>query len=118
LYTDSLLGEAMGLRPLVLMAAEILKTPVLKERFRTEAEGWLRLAGQVFEKWTVRGCWREVGGGGLWVVPAFGIERQTGHWTDGYAQRKTAGFSNPANKQNHIACWLIAMHDATGKAVY
>ena len=30
--TDSLLGEAMGLRPIVLMAAEILKTPTLDRK--------------------------------------------------------------------------------------
>jgi hypothetical protein len=28
------------------------------------------------------------------------------------------GFSMPANKQNHIAQWLLAMHEVTGKAVY
>ena len=33
LLTDSLLGEAMGLRPIVLTAAEIQRTPALKEKF-------------------------------------------------------------------------------------
>jgi hypothetical protein len=116
--TDSLLGEAMGLRPIVLMAAEILKTPTLKNKFGSRADAWLKLAGQVFEKWNSRGSWREVEHGGLWVVPAFGIDPQTGNWTDGYARRPTDGFSNPDNKQNHIARWLLAMHDATQKTVY
>lgn len=118
LYTDSLLGEAMALRPVVLMAGEILQVPGLKQRFGSQAEGYLKLAGEVYEKWLSRGCWREVKGGGLWVVPAFGIARQSGKWTEGYANRNTEGFSNPANKQNHIARWLIALHDVTGKAAY
>jgi len=70
--TDSLLGEAMGLRPVVLMADVILKTPALKARFGPHAEGWLQLAGQIFAKWDARDCWREVKEGGLWIVPDFG----------------------------------------------
>jgi hypothetical protein len=116
--TDSLLGEAMGLRPLVLMAREIQSVPALKEKFGPRAQAWLELAGRVFEKWDARGCWREVKAGGLWVVPAFGIDAKTGGWTDGYARRATEGFSNPDNKQNHIARWLLALHDATRKPVY
>ena len=116
--TDSLLGEAMGLRPIVLMAGEIQATRALKEKFGPRADAWLKLAGQVFEKWDSRGCWREVTEGGLWVVPAFGIDAKTGRWTDGYARRATDGFSNPDNKQNHIAKWMLAMHDVTRKPVY
>jgi len=118
LLTDSLLGEAMGMRPIVLMADVILKTPTLKEKFGPRAEAWLTLAGRIFEKWDARGCWREVKAGGLWVVPDFGIDAKTGGWTDGYVRRTTDGFSNPDNKQNHIARWLLAMHDVTGKPVY
>jgi hypothetical protein len=118
LLSDSLLGEAMGLRPVVLMAAEILKTPALKAAYGPRAEAWLTLAGEVFAKWDARGCWRETAGGGLWVVPAFGLDDKTGGWTDGYARRTTDGFSNPDNKQNLIARWLLAMHDVTGKPVY
>jgi hypothetical protein len=118
LLTDSLLGEAMGLRPLVLMAGEIRKTPALEAKFRAPAETWLKLAETIFEKWDDRGCWREVEAGGLWVVPAFGIDAKTGNWTDGYARRAIDGFSNPDNKQNHIARWLLALHDVTRKPVY
>jgi hypothetical protein len=118
LLTDSLLGEAMGLRSIVLMAEEIQKTPALKEKFGSRSQAWLKLAGEVFEKWDSRGCWREVKGGGLWIVPAFGIEAKNGGWTDGYARRATDGFSNPDNKQNHIARWLLAMHDVTKQPVY
>lgn len=118
LYTDSLLGEAMALRPVVLMADEILKKPALKDRFGLQAEAYLKLAGQIFEKWDSRCCWRQVKDGGLWVVPSFGIDRQTGEWTGGYAGRSVDGFSNPDNKQNHIARWLIAMHDVTNKLIY
>jgi len=118
LYGDNLLGEAMMLRPAVLMADVILKTPSLKAKYGGKADSHLKLAQQVFEKWDSRGCWREVKDGGLWVVPPFGIDRKTGQWTEGYARRKTDGFSHPANKQNLIALWLIAMHDVTKKPVY
>lgn len=117
-YTDSLLGEAMVLRPVVLMADEILKTPALKGKFDSQAQAYLRLAERVFEKWDSRGCWREIANGGLWVVPLFGIDPKTGQWTEGYARRDTDGFSNPDNKENHIARWLIAMYDVTRKPVY
>ncbi len=118
LYSDSLLGEAMMLRPVVLMADEILKTPALEQKWGRKARGYLQLAGQTFEKWEARDCWRSVNDGGLWVVPTFGIDRQSDQWTEAYRQRKTEGFSNPANKQHHIARWLIAMHDVTRKPVY
>jgi len=116
--TDSQLGEAMGLCPLVLMAADVAKTPALKEKYGAKAAEYLRLAEQTFEKWDSRGAWRTVKEGGVWVVPPFGIDTKTGQWTDGYAQRATDGFSHPANKQNFIAIWLIALHDATKKPVY
>ena len=116
--TDSMLGEAAALRPVVLMADKILQTPALKAKFGPRAEAWLKLAGEVYEKWVARGCWREVKDGGLWVVPTFGIEPQTGKWTEGYERRNTDGFSNPANKENGIALWLLAMYDVTKKPEY
>lgn len=118
LYTDSLLGEAMALRPVVLMAGEIQKAPALQKKFGTQVEQYLKLAHQIFDKWVARGCWREVKEGGVWVVPEFGIDRATGKWTEGYARREQEGFSNPANKQNHIARWLEAMHKVSDKPVY
>ena len=117
-YTDSLLGEAMGLRPVVLMADEVLKTPALKDKFGPQAQGYLKLAEQVFEKWDSRGCWRGVADGGLWVVPFFGIDPKTGNWTEGYSRRNTDGFSNPDNKENHIARWLLVMYHVTSKPIY
>ena len=117
-YMDKLLGEAMVLRPIVLMSAEILKTPTLKEKYGQKAEGYIKLAEQMFKKWDSRGCWREVNGGGVWVSPPFSIDRKTGKWTEGYEQRKTDGFSFPNNMQNYIARWLIAMYDVTEKPVY
>ena len=118
LYSDSLLGEAMFLRPVVLMADEILRMASLKEKFGARAEEFLKLAEMIFEKWDARGCWRETKDGGVWVVPEFGIDRQSGTWTDGFARRNESGFSNPDNKQNHIARWLVAMADVTKKPVY
>jgi hypothetical protein len=118
LYSDSLLGEAMALRPAVLAAHDILDDPKANAKFGEQAKTWLKLSENVFEKWIARDCWRETKEGGVWVVPTFGIDRQTGQWTESYARRSTDGFSNPDNKQNMIALWLLAMHDATGKAVY
>ncbi|MGQ9699186.1 MAG: hypothetical protein ACUVRO_14475, partial [Armatimonadota bacterium] len=118
LLMDSMLGEAMALRPIVLMANTILHTPSLKGKYGGRAKEYIRLAEQVFAKWDSRGCWREVKEGGLWVVPPYGLEPSMDRWTDGYGRRFTDGFSHPANKQNHIACWLIAMYDVTGKKVY
>jgi len=118
LYTDNMLGEAMALRPTVLMANAILKTPSLRKRYGDKARGYISLAEQTFRKWDARGCWRQVKVGGLWVAPPFGIDKRTGRWTDGYARRTTDGFSLPANKQNHIARWLLAMYDVTHKLIY
>lgn len=115
---DSLLGEAMLLRPVVLAAAEIRKSPSLRAKWGEKAQSYLNLAEQTFQKWDSRDCWREVKAGGLWVVPAYGIDPRTGQWSAGYELRKTTGFSNPDNKQNHIARWLLAMRDATHKPVY
>lgn len=118
LYTDNILGEAMMLRPAVLMAGTILKTPSLKAKYGSKATTYIKLSEDTFTKWDSRGCWRNVKEGGVWVVPVFGIDQQTGKWTDSYARRQTDGFSLPANKQNAIARWLLAMYDVTGKAIY
>jgi hypothetical protein len=115
---DSLLGEAMMLRPITLMAGEILRMPTLASKWGVKASEYLALAGRIFEKWDSRGCWRAVGDGGVWVVPGFGIDRKSGGWSAGYGRRMSAGFSNPANKQNHIARWLLALHDVTKKPLY
>ena len=116
--TDNQLGEAMMLRPMLLAAGAIRKSPALKARYGAKAEQYVKLSEQVFEKWSSRGAWREVKDGGLWVVPPFGLDAKTGKWTDGYDRRNTDGFSLPANKQNLIATWLIAMYDVTTKPVY
>src|SRR5579862_2466292 len=110
LYTDSLLGETMGLRPTVLMADAILKSPALKEKYGDKARGYIALAERTFEKWNSRGCWRDLkDGGGVWVVPAFGLDADGTHWTAGYDKSFTDGFTNPDNKENIIATWMLAM---------
>jgi len=118
LYTDSLLGEAMAFRPVVLISAEIKSNPALRSKYGSKADSYLRLAEQTYIKWMSRGCWRDLGVGGVWVVPAFGIDQKSGQWTSGYSNRLTSGFSNPDNKENAIAEWLLAMYDATGREVY
>jgi hypothetical protein len=115
---DSMPGEAMMLRPVVLMANEILKTPALKTKWGTKAQSYLELAEQTFQKWDSRDAWRDAKVGGLWVVQYFGIDPKTGQWTEGYARRKAEAFSHPDNKENLIARWLIAMFDVTKKPVY
>ncbi|MDB5289429.1 MAG: hypothetical protein JWL69_670 [Phycisphaerales bacterium] len=118
LLTDNILGEAMALRPMVLMAGTVRQTPALKAKYGEKANEYLELAEQVFKKWDSRGCWREIETGGVWVVPPFGIDRKNDRWTDGYERRKTDGFSLPANKQNLVALWLIALYDVTGNKLY
>ena len=118
LVTDSQLGEAMALEPIVLAADQIRKSPSLREKYGAKADEYIKLAEQTFQKWDSRGAWRKTPAGGLWVVPPFGIDQATGRWTAGYEARTTDGFSLPANKQNLVACWLIAMHQATGKPIY
>jgi len=118
---DSLLGEVMALRPVVLLSGEILKDASLKAKFGPQAEKYLRLADQVYEKWDRRGAWRETKDGGIIpVVLPFGIDVQTGKWTNGYETRNAPGkgFSLPNNKANHVARWLLALSDVTGKPVY
>ncbi len=119
--TDSLLGEAMALRPVVLMSREILRTPALKEKYGAKAESYLRLSQQVYEKWDKRGAWRETKDGGvIGVVLPFGIDQKSGGWTASYLTRNAPGngFSLPDNKANLISRWLLAMFDATGNPIY
>jgi hypothetical protein len=118
---DSLLGEAMCLRSVVLMAGEIRKDPALKEKYGAKAESYIKLAEQTFEKWDKRGAWRDTeGGGNISLVLPFGIDAETAKWTAGYETRNAPGngFSHPNNKANHTARWLTAMFDVTGKPVY
>ena len=108
-YTDIEVGDAMFLRPMVLMAGEILKTPALKEKYGAKAEEYLKLSEQMFEKWDSRGAWRETKEGGLWVVPPFGFDPKTGKWTDGYEQRKN-GRQLPAGQQGELHRPVDARH--------
>jgi hypothetical protein len=120
-YANSLLGEAMALRPVVLMAGLILKEPALAPKYGAKARAYIELSERTFRKWNERGAWRETGdGGGIWVVLPFGIDQGTGKWTDAYDKRNEpgTGFSLANNKANHTAGWHLAMHEATGKTVY
>jgi len=118
LYTDNILGEAMALLPVIRAAGAIGRSPALQAKHGAKADQYVALSEQVFAKWDARCAWREVSEGGVWVVPEFGIDKQTHGWTSGYATRQTTGFTLPANKQNFIAQWLLAMHDRTGKPIY
>lgn len=120
-YADSMVGEAMALRPIVLMSADILKTPTLKAKYGEKAQSYIDLAERIFTKWDSRGAWRDTEeGGGVPIVLPFGIDQKTGGWTDGYKDRHYlhVGFSYPDNKANLIGMWLLAMYDATGKPIY
>jgi len=120
-YADSLLGEAMVLQYVVRMSGEILQTPSLEEKFGAKARTYIALAEKVFEKWDNRGAWRDTAGGGLVTVELpFGIDKNTGTWTDGYQNRHATadGFTHQDNKANRIACWLLAMFDVTHKPIY
>lgn len=115
---DSMLGEAMILRPMVLMANEIRKTPALKAKWGGKADSYIELAERTFDKWDSRDAWRNCQVGGIWVIQYFGIDRATGKWTEGFARRKSEAFSHPDNKENFIALWLVSMFDVTKKPIY
>jgi hypothetical protein len=120
-YADSMLGEAMVLAPVVLMAAEMERAPLLKEKYGSRAEDYIKLAEQIFAKWDKRGAWREAYSGGVVSVELpFGIDQKTGNWTGEYEIRNAhgVGFSHQDNKANLIANWLLAMFDATAKPIY
>ena len=119
-YADSMLGEAMALTPIVLMAAEINATS-LAEKYGSKADDYIRFAELIFTKWDSRGAWREDGAhGAITVELPFGIDQTGRSWIGEYDRRNElhVGFSHPDNKANLIARWLLAMYDATGKAVY
>lgn len=119
-YADSLLGEAMVLRPVVLTSAAILKAPALTARYGVKARSYLELARRTFEKWDRRGAWRTTETGMITIVLPYGIDRTTGRWTDGERTRDDphVGFSHPDNKANLVALWLLAMADTTGIPLY
>ena len=120
-YADSLLGEAMALRPVVLMSMQILKEPQLRDHYAAKAKNYIRLSETIFEKWDRRGAWRDTEGGDtISVILPFGIDRNTSKWTSGYDVRNAPGngTSHPNNKANLIACWLLTMFDATGDTKY
>jgi hypothetical protein len=119
-YADSLLGEAMVLRPVVLAAAVILKTPALAADYGSKARGYLELARRTFEKWDRRSAWRTTETGMITIVLPYGIDTTTGAWTDGERTKDNpnVGFSHPDNKANLVALWLLAMADVTGTPVY
>jgi hypothetical protein len=121
LDADSLVGEAMALRPIVLLSGVILSSPTLHERYGSSAAKYIGLAEEVFKKWDERGAWRDTDGGGMIsIVPPFGIDRKAMRWTAGYDDRKShdVGFSHPDNKANLVATWLLAMYDVTKKSLY
>jgi hypothetical protein len=120
-YADSLLGEAMVLQYVVRMSGAILQTPPLANKYGAKARAYIALAERVFEKWDKRGAWRHTARAGMVTVELpFGIDKNTGMWTDRYQDRysTTVGFSHQDNKANLIACWLIAMFDVTHKPIY
>jgi hypothetical protein len=53
------------------------------------------------------------------VVGYYGIDKD-GNWTAGPEARQdpNLAFSHPNNKANHVARWMLALWDVTGKAVY
>jgi hypothetical protein len=120
-YADSLLGEAMALRPIVLMASTILNDPALAGRFGAAAQSHLELACHIHQKWERRAAWRTTAGNGMIsIVLPYGIDQATGRWTPGERDSRNLGigFSHPGNKANLVALWLLAMADATGNSKY
>jgi hypothetical protein len=80
----------MMFRPVVLAAAAITKSPTLEPKWGTRARAHQHVAEQIFQKWDARDCWRSVKEGGLWMVPAFGVDRRSPNQSSaGYADRLT-----------------------------
>ena len=120
-FADSLVGEATALTPVVQMSTKIIRTPGLSEKYGARAEGYIGFSKEIFEKWNSRGSWREAQGGGMIsVVLPFGMVSGRGAWTPGYDKRHdpSIGFSHPDNKANLVACWLLAMTDATNNPIF
>jgi hypothetical protein len=119
-YADSLLGEAMVLRPVALASAAVLKDPALNRRYGSKARSYQDLARRTFEKWDRRGVWRVTSTGMITVVLPYGIDAATGRWTNGgpNGSDQRIGFSHPDNKANQVALWLLAMADTTGIPLY
>ena len=117
---DSFLGDTMVFRPIVLTAGEILKTPALKAKYGDKAESYLKLSEQLYEKWVKRGGWRETKDGGMISVTLpYGMDKANQNWLDFDTRNDPGhGFSHPNNKANHVARWMLAMWEVTGKAEY
>ncbi len=120
-YADSMLGEAMALRPILLMASSIQGDPALRSRFGEAAGSHVDLARRIHEKWERRAAWRATADEGMIsIVLPYGIDRVSGRWTPEGRERNdpSIGFSHPDNKANLVALWLLAMTDATGDSKY
>jgi hypothetical protein len=121
LDTDSMLADAMILRPIVQLSKEILANPKLAEKYGKKAESYIKLAEKFYEKWDKRGAWRDVKVNGKpAVIPVFlpiGDDRTA--WVD-FDKRNDPGkgVSMPNFKANQIARWMLVMADATKKPVY
>ena len=121
LNADSLLGEAMAMRPIVLLSKRILERPDLRAVYGANAEAFIGFAETIFEKWRTRGAWRDTkDGGAISIVVPFGLTDDGSGWTANYDRRNDTdiGFSHPDNKANMVAKWMLAMFDVTGKPVY
>jgi hypothetical protein len=115
--TDSFISDAMVFRPIVLMAREMTRNPALKEKYGAKGESYLKLAGQLYEKWVKRGGWREIEDGGMIsVILPFGMDEANQKWI-GFDTRNDPGhgFSHPDNQANEVARWMLAMWDVTGR---
>ena len=111
---DSLLGEAMALRPGHAHGRPNPERPRPQgQNIRTRRKIISNFPNRSFAKWDQRGAWRDTAnGGGISIVLPFGTwtRRATGKWSDGYAKRldPAIGFSHPDNKANAVALWLLA----------
>jgi hypothetical protein len=117
---DSMLGEAMVFRPIVLLAGQMITSPALKEKYGAKGESYIQFAEQLYEKWATRGGWRETEGGGMIsLVLPYGLDKTRTKWVDFDTRNSPGhGFSHPDNKANEVARWMLAMWDATGKPQY
>ena len=119
-FADSMLGEAMALRPITLMAGTIARTPAPLRNTARRPMTTSDLSEQIFDKWNTRGGWRETTANEMIsIYLPFGLDRTHATWTAGYEERYdfTVGFSHQDNKANLVARWLLALFDCTQKSL-
>ena len=90
----------------------------LSERYGEKAQEYLRTSRDIFDKWDKRGAWRASGDGGISIVVPYGIDEQTGGWTEGVKFKNDLGYGFSHRTTRRISSDVGCLHWARlrGKA--